>query len=256
MMSDNSIVMPSPRPYAPELVYDLARVQAHYLLRVLRENDGSFGELVGSYTSLQGMLPADYARDEFLMQAERLLLGDADTLSEDDRVERFMAYASPLFGACGMTSEAEYAGYQWFGCFRYHPHPEMNAISLHIRNNCMPQSPFDDLPACFHSLRRLGEMAAATEPFEIAEVMCGSWLNDLPIFLDFFPPSYRDSLEVSPPDSKSCFGWWGQLIDKTGRLHTKRAAIILETGVFPHSRKTGRCGFAEFMRYLALEGKV
>lgn len=245
---------PAPRPYTPELLADMARVEAHYLLRMSREIGGVFSELAGAYTPWRGMLPNGQAWDGFLVQAEGLLLDDAHT--EDDCVERFLAYASPLFGASPMASEAEYAGYHWFGCFRYHPHPDEQAISLHIRNNSMPQSPFDDLPACFRSLRQLGETASATEPFEVAEVICGSWLNDLPVFLGLFPPTYRESLEVSPPDSKSGFGWWGQLIDKTGRLHAKRAAMILETGVFPHSRKTGRCGFAEFMRYLAQEGKV
>lgn len=247
---------PTLRPYTPELLADMARVEAHYLLRVLREIGGRFCELAVTQTPWRGMLPADYDWDDFLARAESLLLGDGDALTEDDRIARFLAYASPLFGTSPMASEAEYDGYQWFGCFRYHPHPEMSAISLHIRNNSMPHSPFDDLPSCFRSLRQLGETASGNEPFEITEVICGSWLNDLPVFLSLFPPSYLESLEVSPPDSKGGFGWWGQLIDKTGCLHTKRAAMLLETGVFPHSRKTGQCGFAEFMRHLSLEGKV
>lgn len=254
-MSEYTDATPVLRPYTPELARDMARVEAHYLLRVLREDGGQFNERVVTQTPWQGMLPGGCPWDRFLEQAEELLLNDADNLAEDDRVERFLSYAAPLFGAGPMTGE-EFAGSLWFGSFRYHPHPNEHAISLHIRNNCMPRSPFDDLPACFRFLRRLGETASATEPFEIAEVMCGSWLNDLPVFLSLFPLSYRESLEVSPPDSKGGFGWWGQLIDKTGRLHAKRAAMILETGVFPHPRKTGRCSFEEFMRHLSLEGAV
>jgi hypothetical protein len=240
----------APRPYTPALMTEMARIEAHYLLRVLRENGRCFGESVVTRTPWRGMLPRMCDWDDFLAHAEGLLLTDADAVSAHDRVERFLAYASPLFGAGQLTSDRDYAGLRWFGNLRYHGHPEMSAISLHIRNNCMPRSPFDDLPACFRSLRRLGEAAAVTEPYEILEVFCGSWLNDLPVFLGLFPPSYRESLEVSPPDSQGGFGWWGQLIDRTGGLHARRAAMVLETGVFPHPRKTGRCRFDEFMRHV------
>jgi hypothetical protein len=228
----------------------MARVEAYYLLRVLHEDGGRFDELAITRTPWRGMLPSTCNWCDFLARAERLLLTD-DAVPAPDRVERFLTYASPLFGAGPLTSDRDYAGLRWFGNLRYHAHPETSAISLHIRNNCMPSSPFDDLPACFHSLRQLGEAAATTEPYEIAEVFCGSWLNDLPVFLSLFPASYRESLEVSPPDSQGGFGWWGQLIDKTGGLHAKRAAMVLETGVFPHPRKTGRCRFDEFMRHVA-----
>ena len=240
----------APRPYAPELLIDMARVQAHYLLRMLRETSGGFREVAGAYTCLSGLVLPTVDADDFLTQTERLLLDDADTLSESDRVARFLVYITPLCAGAPLASEADYTRYRWFGSFRYHLHPEERAISLHIRNNSMPRSPFDDLPACCRLLAELGEAAVAEADFEITEVMCGSWLNDLPVFLDFFPPAYRESLEMSPPDSKNGFGWWGQLIDKTGRLHARRAAQIIETGVFPHARKFGKCRYDDFMRHV------
>lgn len=240
----------APRPYTPELLTAMARVQAHFLLRVWRQDGGRFPDLVVTRTPWRGMLPRACDWDDFLAQAETLLLSEADDLPAPDRVKRFLAHASPLFGAGPLASEADYAGLQWFGNLRYHAHPEMTAISLHIRNNGMPRSPFDDLAACFRSLRRLAEAASAAEPYPITEVFCGSWLNDLPVFLSLFPASYRQSLQVSPPDTMGGFGWWGQLVDKTGRLHAKRAAMVLETGVFPHPRKTGRCRFDEFRRHV------
>lgn len=250
LMPDSEDLQFAPRPYTLELLTGMARVQAQYLLRVLREEGGTFAARAVTRTPWRGLLPDRCQWDDFLLHAEALLLRDLDALPEADRIERFLAYVSPLFAGSVMASEREYLGQRWFGCFRYHAHPDMNAISLHVRNNIMPRSPFDDLPACARSLRRLGKAAEAIEPFDIAEVMCGSWLNDLPVFLALFPATYRESLEVSPPDSRDGFGWWGQLIDKRGCLHARRAAMIRDTGRFPHARKYGRCDFSAFMRHL------
>ena len=250
--SGNSNLTLSPRPYSAALMRDMARVEAHYLLRVLRESGGLFRDLAATQTPWRGMIAANCSCDDFLARAESLLIGAANSLSAGERVERFLEYADPFFAAGPMVMGDELTRYRWFGCFRFGSHPEIGAISIHIRNNCMPHSPFENLSACARSLSAICE-AAEAEPFPVESVTCGTWLNDLPVFLGLFPPSYRASLEVSPPDSKGGWGWWGQLVDRTGQLHAKRAATVLETGRFPHPRKEGRCGFQEFKRHVSAE---
>jgi len=238
------------QPYSPALLRDMASVQAHYLLRVLRETGGAFAACVVTQTSWRATLPAMGPNwDRFVEQAEALLLSDADSVPEDRRVDRFLAYAAPLFAAGPMATGEIFAGQRWFGCFGFGSHPEDNAISIHIRNACRPHSPFDDLPACFRSMKAICE-AAEAGPFPVRKVTCGTWLNDLSVFVGLFPPSYRATLKVSPPDSKGGWGWWGQLVDRNGRLHARRAAAIMETGRFPHPRKEGWCGFEEFKQHV------
>jgi len=235
-----------------QLLADMARVQALYLLRILRETDRSPADLMATQTPWRGQLPAPgMAWPEFVRcVAEILLPSNTVPASEPERVKRFVEFADPLF-AEGLRESAEAERrLRWFGSFRFGEHPEQAAISLHIANRCSPRSPFEDLEVCFGWLRDLCAAAEAL-PFPLHKVICGTWLNDRSDFLRLFPASYAGSLQVSSPDEKTGGGWWGQLVDRRGQLHWGRAAQLLETGQFPHPRKAGCCASQEFQAHVA-----
>ena len=230
------------------LFHDMTRVQAHYLLRQIRESGRGFAGAAVTQTPWQTSLPEESPTwEEFLGRAELMLTDDG--VPEADRVLRFCDDAAPLLAAGRVDRPDLVARHQWFGSFRFNEHPERNAISLHIRNNSAPRSPFEDMDACFRALAELCAEAAKVA-FSLRTVTCGTWLNDLPVFLELFPASYARSLKLSHPDTKAGWGWWGQIIDRTGKLHQGRAEAIVRTGRFPHPRKGGECPFEEFRSHV------
>lgn len=236
---------------AQQLLADMARVQALYVLRVFRETGRPPEELLATQTPWQCQLPAaGPAWPDFLLRGIEILWPrDTASATEPERAERFVAFAGPLFAQGPLADVAAQARLRWFGCFRFVEHPKQNAISLHMANRCAPRSPFEDLGRCFRWLRDLCAAAGAL-PFAVRTVTCGSWLNDRPDFLRLFPASYAANLKLSSPDGKTGGGWWGQLVDRRGCLHRGRATQLLETGQFPHPRKESGCEFAEFKAHV------
>ncbi len=229
-------------PRFPEIMFtDTARLHARFLLRRHRETGEPILRLIETQTPWKAQMPVGGLPWEEFLERVIALLTTAD--SEPARAEAAARYAGPIFAAGRLAGDP--AIHTWFGSFRYDTHPEREGVSLHIRNNSMPRSCFEDRRECFLRLRDLCAHAR-TRPFAVRTITCGSWLNDVPVFLSFFPPAYAAGLAASPPENRSGWGWWGQFIDKTGHLHAGRAARLLATGEFPHPRKEGRCSFDEF----------
>lgn len=231
--------------FPAQMFTDTARVHARYILRLRRERGTEWRELIETMTPWKAQMPTEgLPWEEFLSRATPLLEAEA---SEESRADAVAAYAGPIFAAGRLAGDPSI--HTWFGSFRYDRHPEREAVSLHIRNNSMPRSCFEDRGQCFLWLRDLCAHAR-TNPFTIRTITCGSWLNDVPVFLGFFPPAYTASIVPSPTDKISGWGWWGQFIDRTGQMHKRRAEQLLSTGVFPHPRKDGQCDFAEFEEHV------
>ena len=231
-----------------QLLADMARLQALYVLRLWSETGRSLDELIATQTPWRSQLPSEGASlPEFVQCAAEILSSPS---SEADRADRLVEFADPLFAeGIGRTAEAD-RNLRWFGSFRFAEHPGEGAISLHIANRGGACSPFEDMKGCFECLRDLCT-AVETLTFPVSMVTCGTWLNDRPDFLSLFPASYRNSLQISPPDGKTGLGWWGQFVDRRGQLHRRRADQLLKTGSFPHSRKDGKCDFHEFKAHVA-----
>jgi hypothetical protein len=233
------------------LLADMARVQARYVLRLGAESGRPPAELIAAQTPWRGRL-RDPAADwpPFLERAAAILAGAG---SEETRAERLAAFADPFFADAippALRAEAELT---WFGDFRYTEDRNAGAIALHIANRGGSGAGFSDRGACFAQLRLLCA-DARRRTSAVAKVVCGSWLNDRDDFLALFPPSYRQSLGTSSPDDKTGWGWWGQLVNREGRLHARRAARLLASGDFPHPRLVGECRFDEFQAHVEAGG--
>jgi hypothetical protein len=229
--------------FPAQMFTDTARLHARYILRLHREGGAPLRDLVELQTPWKAQMPVGEGAlpwEEFLGRVLPLL-GAGGT--EDSRAEAAAAYAGPIFAAGRLAGDPSI--HTWFGSFRYDRHPEREAVSLHIRNNSMPRSCFEDLGECFRHLRDLCAHARGC-PFPVRTITCGSWLNSVPVFLKLFPPAYAAGLVPSPTDKISGWGWWGQFIDRTGRMHARRAEQLLATGQFPCIRSDGECSFDEF----------
>lgn len=229
--------------FPAQMFTDTARLHARFILRLHRESGLPLRDLIETQTPWKAQMPVagqPLPWEDFLARVLPLLSGPG---SDESRADAAAAYAGPIFAAGRLAGDPSI--HTWFGSFRYDRHPEREAISLHIRNNSMPRSCFEDVGQCFLWLRDLCAHARGC-PFTIGAITCGSWLNDVPVFLSLLPPSYTASLVPSPADKRTGWGWWGQFIDRTGHLHTRRARQLLDTGDFPNQRKEGSCPFAEF----------
>jgi hypothetical protein len=135
-----------------------------------------------------------------------------------------------------------------FGFFTYNQGPEERSLALHLANACAPRSPFADPQARAIELRRLLDHALTSSPPPV-RVTCGSWLNSFPPFLQFFPPSWAASASA-PSRLGHTYGWWGQMIDRTGGLHRRNAEHLRQTGSFPYACVRCGCSMEELDAHL------
>ncbi len=141
------------------------------------------------------------------------------------------------------------ADHPWFGCFGYTVDEERRCVALHFYNAVCPASPFADPAALKDDLRQC-VCAAALDVPDAQTAQCGSWINNLPRFLDLFPQAYASSLVETHPDGKSGLGWWGQFVTRNGGIHKERAHRLLSTGEFTYARMLGRCRFDDLLTHV------
>lgn len=141
--------------------------------------------------------------------------------SIDERLEKDFADKSGL------------AGYQC-GSIRheYEKRHDPDTIHFHIANAVCPHSIFDDpnhlrdclLQLCDHVEKDLGA----------TKVACGTWLNQNPKWLHYFPQEWRDHMSAPNTDVHWHYGFWGQFISARGTLNRKYEKYLRETGELPH----------------------
>ncbi|MGF1723043.1 hypothetical protein L4D20_23880 [Vibrio kyushuensis] len=121
-------------------------------------------------------------------------------------------------------------------------------IKLHISNAALPNSPFDDKLGMASDLLRLLLDTKAEHP-SVTHVRCGTWLNNLPIFLSLFPPSWAAS-KSDVIELGRGLGLWGQYMDRTGAFHSKNAQTFRATGRHPFFYVTCHCEYSEAIAHL------
>jgi len=123
---------------------------------------------------------------------------------------------------------------------------------LHFKNIFVPDSPFGNLPLLRSSLLQLLSDAQSMRP-EIKYAQMASWLNALPVFLKLFPKSWAESSDPGLPGGH--LGWWGQFMDRHGRLNHKYAEFFKNTGEFPFMHTHCTAPVKEMIHHLQKDKK-
>jgi hypothetical protein len=121
-------------------------------------------------------------------------------------------------------------------------------LTLHFRNFFAPDSPANHADELKAGLRTLIAKAQGERP-DVEKVQCASWLNNVPFFLELFPEEWRANAVTCPYEPSA--GWWGQMIDRKGKLHEGNAAHLREQGQFKHANVHGRCPVDRLVQHLS-----
>jgi len=140
-----------------------------------------------------------------------------------------------------------------YGCWRYNIRDDNEKVILiHIANAYQPDSPFDKIhfPLFVSDLLEMLHHARAAYP-QATILRCGTWMNHIPKFVSLFPNLWADNLKDIVPLGTGG-GFWGQYVDRTGRMHEKNAATFRETGAHAYFPYAGFCPLDEGIRHLEI----
>jgi|GEM_PF-4495744 len=233
--------------------HQLMELQFDYAFQVVKKGENDLENVLRNLTMAWFWIPWSGEEGQILLQQRGLYrnllqkFNDCfSSHSSEGKSSGFSREACEILQPWVEVWDREYLrnpddGVAWFGCFGWNrPSLQTTQAGLHFYNACCPRSPFDDMAELFDDLRQCLNNIRMKAP-DVAQVSCGSWINNLKPFLALFPESYSKSLTESSTDSKAGMGWWGQFITKEGTLNEKRAAELRQTGRFYYPRKTGVC---------------
>jgi hypothetical protein len=241
-----------------KLLYDLTCLQLWYVFYLSSSGTKTFEEAIFSQTPFDNFLPwyrEKQVRDTLPEQrtmwiefVERVKSIYNNYPSEKKFIAESIRFVFPLVLESEIYQRLNIEE-RWFGCFRYGYNKDRKYLALHFKNAYEPEYPFSQKERLFLSLMDL-VVDVDKNNYEVEEIGCGSWINNLPAFQELFPKSYIDSLHPTSPDDKRGNGWWGQFISHRGVLHRKRASILKEKKIFEYSRLHGQCDFSEFRKHI------
>lgn len=233
------------------LLLAMSELQLKYLFHVLKKGEETdFEKVLRGYTTIVSRMKSIPGFEENNEEWQSALASIRELLNTSVDMGCFSADAmnilSPFLSLAGMMPEVKH---EWFGCFCYNYNPERKHIYLHFQNACVPESPFSVMSGRFRELAMLIN-DIKLKGFGPETVGCDSWINELEVFQRFFPPCYADSFIVSPPDSKSGYGWWGQFVGKDGHFNRKKAEQFEKTMEFQYKRMITTCSYESFVRHI------
>lgn len=236
------------------LVLAMAELQLKYLFHVLEEGpEKDFLKALRGYTSIVSKMKAIpcFTEDNETWQSALTSVQNIYSESSGKHCGREFALKAMNFFAPFLSYSAliPTTPHEWFGCFCYNYAPEEKHIYLHFRNACIPESPF---AAINDRLKELSLIAdnIKDKGFQPATAGCDSWLNELDVFQGLFPDEYLQSFTVSPPDSKTGYGWWGQFVGKDGRFNEAKAEKFEKTMQFQYRRIIAKCPYKSFVNHI------
>jgi hypothetical protein len=128
-------------------------------------------------------------------------------------------------------------------------HEDNKLVAVHFINADMPDSPFEDVRKFGGYLLRAIEDACMKHP-SIREVECGTWMNNVPRFLQLWPVSYHNNRHNREDTGGFGPGWWGQYLKATGEFNEKAAEILRSTGKHRNPISIGRCPLQDALTHL------
>ena len=138
-----------------------------------------------------------------------------------------------------------------FGMFLYEVGPggKEDTLDLHMGNSLSPASPFRDAAARRLDLLALLDDAQQRYPL-LEQIESTSWMNTFQPFLQLFPASWQQSAS-RPIPLQYTYGWWGQLVSRTGAFHRENGEHLHRTGRFRYPCVACTCTIDALRRHLA-----
>jgi hypothetical protein len=242
----------------------MLELQLWYVIHVVRSEGADFVETITRRTQIYslstatiGSLPAG-ENPEWIALVEALRsrwreLGDDTFL--DSFWSLLESHIVPGIPA-ELEREKEALRQSDYG-FSYEYHPEYfgpekpDLLTIHFRNFFVPESPFQYRPKLVRGLFQILDRVSGENP-DVDRVQCGTWLNNLDLFIDLFPESWRLNMQEVPMDGS--FGWWGQFVDRTGQLHKRNVAAFKRAKRFLYPNRVCTCGMEELRQHLECAG--
>lgn len=248
-----------------EYLYSIVRLKLFFTVRWQQEHpEESFRDILRRRVDIfrktdlnpEGLNPAgDYFDlpgwrkvEDRLEEIFRLVRGDEKCFEEwgfdylrphiDNRCER------------DYLDQSRLAGYQC-GFLRYNTGPyfsdKPDCLGFHIANDRSPDSFFDDpeyIKLCFNKL-----LDAAVK-YGFANIRTRTWLNNIPRWLELFPPEWRESMEEPVTDVEWHYGFWGQFINARGTFNAKAGALLRQSGKLPCYPRSCQCSVTAMREFI------
>jgi len=131
-----------------------------------------------------------------------------------------------------------------FQCWGYTTLSNGTIISVHLANAEKPRSPFDDMKRFGKGLLAAILDGKRKHP-QSHTVMCNSWLNNVPKFLQLWPKSFADNRTHWQDTGGFGPGRWGQYMTRTGGFNWKAAEHLRKTGRHRNRKSSGTCRIEE-----------
>ena len=126
---------------------------------------------------------------------------------------------------------------------------ETKTVSFHISNMVSPKSIFTDkdyLPQCFMKM-----LDAVEQKLGAKNIRSGTWLNENPKWLAFFPQEWLDNMGPRNENVLWHYGFWGQFISARHTFNAKYGAILRQTGRLPFYHRVSSCSIAAMREKLS-----
>lgn len=139
-----------------------------------------------------------------------------------------------------------------FGAFAFEvvktPPNNSEMIAIHIGNNKIPRSPFEDIDNLRNELSLLLKYVSEIH-FGVKRIGCSSWLNNFDRFVGLFPTEWILP-DAKPNPVAYGYNWWGQFVSRTGGFNFRNAELMRKTGSFPFQSLSGACWIESLRKHL------
>jgi hypothetical protein len=129
----------------------------------------------------------------------------------------------------------------------FKPADSPDCLTLHFRNYFAPESPASHTHELAEGLRQIVERASVERP-DVKTVQCATWLNNIPFFTGLFPAEWAEQGKPCPYEPST--GWWGQFIDREGKIHAENAEFLRKHRDFKYKNTHCLCGINNLYKHL------
>ncbi len=243
-----------------EYLYQIVRLKLFFLHNWLREHqDETFQYVLRNRVDIYrkcdanpgGLNPVDLHFDEAPWLELENAAGDIynscknDIQAFEDRA--FLVFKPSLDARCerDYTDDSAQQSYAKCGCGSLKHEDALRdeeTVAFHISNMVSPKSIFTDrdyLPKCFMKM-----MDAVEKKLGAKRIRTGTWLNENPKWLEYFPREWMDNMEAPLENVQWHYGFWGQFISARHTFNAKYGDILRKTGRLPFYPRVSNCSIA------------
>jgi hypothetical protein len=245
--------------YAPfsEYVSNVAKLMVWHIWDLTKRSGTTVGEQMENVAWLSRLATLDRrvltdaaslpewqkTRDQLINLISKCESKDQTYLMEQQCLNLLLPWFQPKFRDNYIFPE------QPFHHLWYTMHEENSLVAVHFINADMPESPFLDIEKFGGYLLRVIENACQKYP-TVQEVECGTWMNNVPRFLKYWPETYHNNRQDWEDTGGFGPGWWGQYMTAAGRFNEKAAEILRRTCKHRNPLSIGRCPVKDAITHL------